>query len=203
MTEHELKTLQYYDRQAKEFQESVSSADMSEACDRFLKYFDRPVHILDLGCGTGRDSKYFINQGHSVVPADGSEEMCKIASKVTGAQARRLKFDELDYTEEFDGVWACASLLHVEREKLPEIISKINKALKIGGIFYMSFKYGKNSEERNGRYFTDMTEADVPFLCKEENGFKVLECYITEDVRPKRNNEKWLNIIAKKEGERN
>lgn len=198
MTEHEIKTLQYYDSQAKVFQKSVSSADMSEACERFLKHFDGPVHILDLGCGTGRDSKYFINQGHSVVLVDGSKEMCKVASEVTGVQARLLKFDELDYTEEFDGIWACASLLHAEREKLPEIISKINNALKVGGIFYMSFKYGENSEERNGRHFTDMTEKDVSFLCNEENGFFVLENYITADVRPGRSNEKWLNVIAEK-----
>ena len=124
--------------------------------------------------------------------------MCRIATEVSGVTARQIRFEDLDYTNTFDGVWACASLLHAEREKLPGIICKINDALKPGGILYMSFKYGESSEERNGRFFTDMTENDLPFLCNADNGFEIIEYYISTDVRPERSNEKWLNIIAKK-----
>lgn len=88
--------------------------------------------------------------------------------------------------------------MHVERDKLPEILSKINEALKPNGMLYMSFKYGKTSEERNGRFFTDMTEDDLPFLCNENNGFEVRAYYISSDARPERSNERWLNIIAQK-----
>lgn len=184
--------------QNREFQESILTANMNEACDRFLSYFSRTAYILDLGCGTGRDSRYFRDCGYSVLPVDASKEMCKIASEVSGVTARLLKFEDLDYNEEFDGVWACASLLHAEREKLPEILCRINKALKPKGILYMSFKYGKCSEERNGRFFTDMTEDDIPFLCNDNSSFEVLEHYISSDVRQERINEHWLNIIAQK-----
>ncbi len=198
MSEREERTIDYYNSNAREFQESISTANMNEACDHFLSYFSRPAYILDLGCGTGRDSCYFRSCGHSVLPVDASKEMCKIASEVSGTTARLLRFDDLDYIEEFDGIWACASLLHVERDKIPEILSKVYEALKPDGILYMSFKYGKASEERNGRFFTDMTEEDIPFLCNEKNGFKVKECYISSDARPERSTERWLNIIAKK-----
>lgn len=198
MSEREERTIDYYNLNALEFQESISKANMNEACDRFLSYFSRPAYILDLGCGTGRDSRYFRNCGHSVLPVDASKEMCKIASDVSGVTARLLKFEDLYYIEEFDGIWACASLLHVEREKLPEILCRINKALKPKGILYMSFKYGKASEERNGRFFTDMTEDNIPFLCNDNSSFKVLEYYISSDVRPERGDECWLNIIAQK-----
>ena len=198
MSEREDKTISYYNTKAADFQKSISTANMNDACDRFLSYFTGPAYILDLGCGTGRDSKYFISQGHSALPADASEEMCRIATAVSGVTARQIRFEDLDYTNTFDGVWACASLLHAEREKLPGIICKINDALKPGGILYMSFKYGVSSEERNGRFFTDMTENALPFLCNADNGFKIIEYYISTDVRPERSSEKWLNIIAKK-----
>lgn len=171
---------------------------MNDSCDRFVSYLNEHAYILDLGCGTGRDSLYFINHGFQVLPADASKEMCRIATEISGVQAKLLGFENLDYAEEFDGVWACASLLHLERNKLPGVLLKIDKALKQNGILYMSFKYGKKSEERNGRFFTDMTEEDIPFLCTEENNLKVLVWYISEDVRPERKGERWLNIIAKK-----
>lgn len=198
MSEREERTIDYYNSNASEFQESIRTANMKEACDRFLSYFTKAAYILDLGCGTGRDSRYFRRCGHSVLPVDASKEMCKIASEVSGTTARLLRFEDLDYSEEFDGIWACASLLHVERDRLPVILSKVNEALKPNGILYMSFKYGKASEERNGRFFTDMTEDDIPFLCNKNNGFEIVEYYISSDVRPERINECWLNIIAKK-----
>lgn len=198
MSEREERTIDYYNSRALDFQKSINTANMCEACDHFLSYLPKQAYILDLGCGTGRDSLYFKESGHLVLPADASEEMCKIATKNTGVTARLIKFEELDYYAKFDGVWACASLLHSERDKLPEILRKINKALKPKGILYMSFKYGNKSEERNGRFFTDMNEADIPFLCNEKNGFVLIEHYITSDVRQERYNERWLNLIVKK-----
>ncbi len=203
MSEREDKTISYYNEHAADFQNSVSTANMNSMCDRFLSYLSKPAHILDLGCGTGRDSLYFLDHGYTVLPMDASEAMCKIASKITGLTVRQLRFENLDYTDEFDGVWACASLLHVEREKLPAILRKINKALKPGGILYMSFKYGETTRKKEGRLFTDMTEKDLFFLCNESNGFELEDYYITADVRLERSDEKWLNIIAKKMNDNN
>ena len=96
MSEREDKTISYYNTKAADFQKSISTANMNDACDRFLSYFTGPAYILDLGCGTGRDSKYFISQGHSALPADASEEMCSIATAVSGVTARQIRFEDLD-----------------------------------------------------------------------------------------------------------
>lgn len=198
MNEFERKTINFYNDNADSFQESIKSAIMTESCNRFLSYLPKQASILDLGCGTGRDSLYFKNLGYSVLPLDASEKMCEIATSTTGIKAIKKTFEELCFKEQFDGIWACASLLHVSRGSLPQILCRINKSLTPKGILYMSFKYGNSSYEKNGRFFTDLTEDDIPLLCNENNGFEILEYYISQDVRPERSKEKWLNIIARK-----
>lgn len=195
MTGKEAQTISYYDHNAEVFTNSSINANMTPTCDEFLGYLQPNSHILDLGCGTGRDSRYFIAHGHSALPVDGSAEMCRIATEVSGVAAKQMLFQELNFTEEFDGVWACASLLHAERNQLPTILQKISVALKDGGILYMSFKYGTGDKERSGRFFSDMTEDDIPFLC---DGYKVIRTFITEDVRADHKDERWLNIFVKK-----
>ena len=199
MNECENKTIDYYNTHAKEFQQSVQDANMTEMCDRFLEHLAVSSSILDLGCGTGRDSIYFISRGHIVTPVDASAEMCKIAEENTGVRVRQLRFENLDYFEAFDGIWACASLLHVDRENIPIVLKKINRSLKKNGVLYMSYKYGSRSEERNGRFFTDMNEEDIPFLCSKETRLEIMEYSITEDVRPDRKGDRWLNLFVKKE----
>lgn len=191
-------TIDYYDKHADEFNLASVNANMNSICDRFLSYLQPSASILDLGCGSGRDSLYFINKGFSVLPVDGSMEMCTLATKISGVTAMQLMFEDIDFVREFDGVWACASLLHVSKEQLPSILRKINTALKPSGILYMSFKYGEGEEERHGRYFSDMTESDLPFLCNDSTGFCVDFYDVTEDVRQDHKGERWLNIIAKK-----
>ena len=198
MTDYSLETIQYYDSHAQEFLASISTANMSAACDQFISFLKPKARIMDLGCGTGRDSLYFASKGCFVLPVDASAEMCRITTENTKLQAQQIRFEELEYVEEFDGVWACASLLHASRESLPEIMSRINSALKLGGILYFSFKYGTGSAMKNGRYFTNMTEADLPWLCNERNGFKVEHVCVSNDVRPERSEEKWLNVFARK-----
>ena len=191
-------TLRYYDQNATAFTASSIKANMSAVCERFLGLLPAGAYILDLGCGTGRDSRYFVDRGYRALPVDGSAEMCRIATETAGVQAVQKRFEELDFESEFDGVWACASLLHASREQLPVIMKKVNRALKPSGVAYLSFKYGVNAEIRNGRFFTDMKEEDISFLCNSETGFDVEEFFITEDVRPDRPGERWLNIYARK-----
>ena len=152
-------TIDYYNQKADEFFESTVNADMGAQYSLFEKYLYKGSRILDCGCGSGRDSKHFIEKGFDVCAIDGSEELCKRASELTGLEVQNILFQNINFTDEFDGVWACASLLHVAREELPAVMAKIKTALVSKGIMYVSFKYGDFSGKRNGRFFTDMTRS--------------------------------------------
>lgn len=189
--------VEYYNQNAKEFFENTIDADMSLWRDKFVSLLPAGGRVLDAGCGSGRDSKAFIKQGYSVVAFDASREMCKKASELIGQEVWQIKFDEMSFDDEFDGVWACASLLHVNDKDLSEIFKKIHKALKENGILYASFKYGEGKRERGERSFIDFTEESIkPILIM--SGFEVIESGITSDIRPGRENEKWTNVIVKK-----
>ena len=98
----------------------------------------------------------------------------------------------------YNGIWACSSILHLNKTDLKQVIGNIRDALLPSGIFYTSFKYGNFESVRNGRYFTDLTEASFAELINEVSGFEIIEEWITSDVRPGREEEKWLNVILKK-----
>lgn len=170
---------------------------MSEPCDRFLKHVAPSGKILDLGCGSGRDSVYFMEHGYDVCAVDGSEELCRIASENTGLHVRQMLFQELDYHDEFDGVWACASLLHVPGNDLPGILAKVHECLKDGGAFYTCFKYGDREEIRDGKHYTDMTEERLELLL-HESGFEILELYVSGDSLGDRPELRWINVIGLK-----
>ena len=192
------KTLDYYDRIAEDFAADTRDADVGELHALFLSHLPAGARILDLGCGSGRDSRLFRDKGYEVVAVDGSREFCKIASALIGQEVLCRTFEELDFEEDFDGVWACASILHVPSERLPGVIARISRALKVGGFFYASFKYGVFEGERNGRYFTDLNEAGFAALIAASPEFEIIETRVTSDVRPGRAEEKWLNVVVRK-----
>jgi SAM-dependent methyltransferase len=191
-------TINYYDKNAIDFFGSTVSVDFSSNQNKFLSYLEPNMMILDLGCGSGRDTKYFIDKGLRVEAIDGSEELCKLASEFTGIQVKNMMFDQIEDIDKYDGVWACSSILHLPYEELKKVFYKISNALKNKGVFYTSFKYGDFEGIRNGRYFTDMTQEKMNKLLEETNVFVTEQCWITSDVRPGRDEEKWLNIIMRK-----
>lgn len=194
----ENKTIDYYNHNAEEFCQSTVDADMSVCYQMFEKYLQSGAKILDLGCGSGRDSKYFLNKGYDVTAIDGSEEICKYASKYLQRPVQCVRFNEMKFQGEFDGVWACASLLHVEVDKLADVMKRVWDSLKEDGILYASFKYGTEEREKDGRYFVDLDEVKVRELLEKDGMFQVLECCVTGDVREGRNSEKWMNVVGKK-----
>lgn len=193
----EIRTLDFYNKNAKEYARKTFKTDMSEPCDRFLKHVASSGKILDLGCGSGRDSVYFMKRGYDVCAVDGSEEICRIASENTGLKVKQMLFQDLDYHEEFDGVWACASLLHLPGNDLPAVLAKVYESLKGGGIFYTCFKYGDREEVRDGKYYTDMTEERIELLL-HESGFELLELYESGDSLGDRPELRWINVIGLK-----
>ena len=192
-------TLDYYNKNAKKFISGTISVDFGTIQNRFLDKLHPGAKILDYGCGSGRDTKYFLEQGCKVTAIDGSQKLCKLASEYTGIQVKHMLFQDLDEKEAYDGIWACSSILHVPANELQDIIKKMANALRAHGIIYTSFKYGTFEGERNGRYFTDMTEETFAKLIQDMAELEIEEQWITSDVRPGRGEEKWLNLILRKE----
>lgn len=191
-------TLTYYNQNAHSFAASTVSVDFTATQARFTARLPQGGSILDFGCGSGRDTKHFLSQGFQVTATDGSEELCKLASQHTGIPVKQMLFQELDAVEQYDGIWACSSILHLPQEELISVLEKMATALKPQGIIYTSFKYGDFAGERNGRYFTDMTETSFAALMQNITSLETEEQWITSDVRPGRGEEKWLNVILRK-----
>ena len=188
-------TIEYYNKNHREFTSNTLDVSFSDIQDRFLRLLPENALILDFGCGTGRDSRCFLKKGYRVEACDGSEEMVKTAERVAGIPVRQMLFSELCEQERYDGIFACASILHVPYAELPDIFLRMERAAKPGGILYVSFKYGQFEGIRNGRLFTDMDEDRLGDILKMTEGLEILELWITGDVRPGREDERWLNVL--------
>ena len=129
---------------------------------------------------------------------DGCRELCEIAAKYAGISVKQMDFLELNEKEKYDGIWACSSVLHLPYEELKVVMVKIAEALKKNGVVYVSFKYGNFEGWRNGRYFTDMMEDGVRRLMEEIDGMSVEEMWVTADVREGRGDERWVNVVGRK-----
>ena len=192
------KTLEYYNENAKNFVENTVSVDFEKTQQKFTNLLKEGAYILDFGCGSGRDTRYFLEKGYKVDATDGSEELCNMAGELTGIKVKQMLFQELNEVKKYDGIWACSSILHLPKTELEVVLRKMLVALKENGIIYTSFKYGDFEGMRNGRYFTDFTLETFQELIKKIPGVSMEENWITGDVRPGRGEEKWLNLLLRK-----
>lgn len=191
-------TIDYYNINAEEFIRRTVNSEMSGCQKKFLELLKSGSRILDAGCGSGRDSKFFLEQGLKVDAIDASEKMCQAASEYIGQTVSCLSFEKLDVRERYDGIWACASLLHLEKEELPAILKKFYNALKPEGILYASFKYGTEEEWRLGRFFSDYQLGELEQIFLKDGLFQMVELFETEDEREDYKNKPWMNIIVRK-----
>ena len=191
-------TLDYYNKNSLDFVIATRDVNFEEIQNKFLSYIAHDGVILDFGCGSGRDTKYFLSKGYDVEAWDGSTELCKIASEFTQIDVQNKLFQDLSGHGLYDGIWACSSILHLPLNDLILVMKKIESALKNTGVLYTSFKYGDYSGERNGRYFTDMTEDRFDEILQHCPSLHIIEIWQTGDVRQERENEKWLNILLRK-----
>lgn len=192
------RTIEYYNNHAAEYCASTQYADMNACYGKFMKYLKAGGRILDAGCGSGRDSRYFLDKGFQVTAFDASSEMCRYASAYIGQSVLCRTFEEMHCQREFDAIWACASLLHVSKQEMPFIIANCFAALKDNGIMYASFKYGAAERITDERFFNDYNEQEIDGLFQKIKGFEILECFITGNVRKERSSGKWLNVIVRK-----
>lgn len=192
------KTIQYYNKNAREFIDRTVDWDMSYCQKKFIALLNPGSFLLDAGCGSGRDSKFFLECGFRVQAMDASREMCALAEEYIGQPVECMRFDELQYHSQFDGIWACASLLHVEKNQLPDLLRQFYQALKPEGIMYASFKYGNAEEERLERFFSDYHLDEIEGIFMQDGLFELVEAFETEDVRPDYKKKPWINIIVRK-----
>lgn len=191
-------TIAYYEQNAKRFAKETVAVDFALTQNRFLDKLQPGGLILDFGCGAGRDTKCFLERGYRVEAVDGSVELCRLAQAYTGIKVRHMLFEDLAEINRYEGIWACASVLHLPEKELHDVLGKMVMALRKNGVIYLSFKYGTFAGERNGRFFTDMTEASFADFMGTVEGLLVEEQWVTSDVRPERGGEQWLNLILRK-----
>ncbi len=195
------KTIAYYNNHAQAFYDRTIHADLANNHQLFLKYLPEKAHILDAGCGVGRDAKYFLNHGYTVTAFDASEEMVKLATQETKLPVLLSTFEAMDFQEVFDGVWAEASLLHIPYHETRNVYQKIYQALKPGGVFHASYKCGTDYMPTEERDFWNMDKETIKPYFKDL--FKIIEISEEIDTRSKlapSQADKWLNFIVKKWG---
>jgi SAM-dependent methyltransferase len=187
----------YYDAHAAEFFGQTVAVDLSELRKSFTDLLPPGGSILDAGCGSGRDSKAFTEQGFRVTAFDASAAMVELAQQYTALPVDQLRFEDLTYEEAFDGIWACSSLLHVPITREHAVFGKLASALKPGGVLYASYKLGDGERVEGDRLFRDHTEATLrAFIARHPRLGKPI-CWETDDLRPGRA-DRWINCLVRR-----
>jgi 2-polyprenyl-3-methyl-5-hydroxy-6-metoxy-1,4-benzoquinol methylase len=198
-------TLDYYQTYAKDFFSQTINVDMQNVYQPFLEYLPKPhlsnqQKILDVGCGSGRDSVFFANQGFEVVAIDGSKSLIELAQQTdTRIDWQCLRFDEIakqSWQNQFTGIWACASLLHMPFDELSKILNDLLSCLRPTGILYASFKYGNGERKKEGRFFCDMNEHGWQLIGEQLDSAKALKLWQTVDNRMDKR-DIWWNVLLK------
>jgi SAM-dependent methyltransferase len=191
-------TIDYYERNAEAFERDTARLDMEHLYQPFLDLLPPGGRILDAGCGPGRDSKAFFDRGYEVLSFDASPGMVELASRRTGGPSILLRFEEVEFADEFDGIWASASLLHVPRAQLDDAFRRLLRAAKDRGVIYASFKCGTGERVKEGRLFSDFTEDTLAEFVGQFPGVEILRLWQTMDMRPGRSDDVWVNVLARK-----
>ena len=191
-------TIDYYNKYSEKFYKNTVHIDLSELYPKFLRHIPDNGTILDVGCGSGRDSLYFLEKGYIVTSVDASEEMVRLSSELTGQKTQYLRMQDIEFKNEFNGIWACASLLHIDEGSTEDVLSNLGKALKTDGCLYASYKYGNGIQTKGDRLFNNYDESTFEGVVDNVIELEIENYWITKDLRPDRIDEKWLNVILKK-----
>jgi 2-polyprenyl-3-methyl-5-hydroxy-6-metoxy-1,4-benzoquinol methylase len=191
-------TIAFYDTHADSVAQKLLLAAPTDEYARFLALIPAGAHICDAGCGIGRDSKYFIEHGYTVTAFDGSAELAQRASQYIGQPVLHLLFEELTFHEQFNAIWASATLLHIPAASLPDVLQRLENALKPGGILYASFVYGHGETLRGpGLLFNDQDEQAIREVLSASS-LTIIQTWQSADAPPARDDRVWINILVKK-----
>ncbi|MGL5979235.1 MAG: class I SAM-dependent methyltransferase [Erysipelotrichaceae bacterium] len=188
----------YYDKHAQAYYEKSKDTDLSPIWDRFTALLESNATILDAGCGVGRDSKHFLDLGYEVDAFDSSKAMVEYAGSMTGIKVQHTSFQDFQAVKKYDGIWACASLLHVPREELTAVVSKLSSILKDGGIFYASFKESESDFTDGERLFTGFTMEALQRLLVGIEDLEIIDSWRSGDALANRESVVWLNVLCRK-----
>lgn len=194
----EVANLAYYEANAEKYAKQTCHADLSHLYAAFLSLLPRNARILDVGCGGGRDLRAFHERGFDVFGVDPSSALVEIAREYSGAEVAVAKVEALEFEEKFDGVWACASLLHLPKAELPEALRRIHRSLIAGGVFFLSVQAGRGEEfSEDGRFYARYEEPEIRSAI-QEIGFDTLNTWTTSDALSGRAKISWINLLARK-----
>lgn len=188
-------TSEYYETWAEEYAARTNHLAMDALYAPFLERMPARGSILDAGCGPGRDAQEFLKRGYEVTACDASARMVELARQKTGIQVAQLRFQDFSFVDQFDGIWACASLLHVPSEELDDVLERLTHALKPAGTLFASFKLGNGERKEDGRRFLDFTEETLRQRLMGIHGLTVMRIWTTPDEQG-RANVRWVNGLA-------
>lgn len=191
-------TAAYYAANADRFAAESVALDATDLYEPFLALVPPGGLILDAGCGSGRDALAFRRLGYAVTAFDASPELARLAAEHTHLPVEVLRFQDMAFDGEFDGVWACSSLLHVPRAEMPDVLTRVARALRPGGVCFMSFKLGDGEAVRDGRFFNDYTETSLVEEVRRAADLEPVRTWLSADRRPGRENQTWVNLIARR-----
>lgn len=193
-------TKAFYEQNASQYAQQTSSIDMSPLYARFERYIPASATILDAGSGSGRDTKYFADQGYHVTAFDYSPKLASISTAFTGISTKVRRFEEVDEVAMYDGIWACASLLHLPLSSLSDAFRRLSRALKPGGVLYASFRKGDGERcHSDGRCYTDFSEAGISRLFSGKPEFQLVDLWTSHGEGSFEGAGEWLNIIARRD----
>jgi len=194
------KTIKFYDKYAKQYSDSTSLILLQYQLNQFISFL-QGKKVLDVGCGAGRDTAYFMEEKLDVIGIDAAEGMIKEAKKrVKKGKFKVMNFLELKFKDKsFDGIWCCAALFHLRKKDAGKAIKEFHKVLKDNGAIYITVKEGEGEKvldskyiAKEPRFYSFYKQAELEALL-EKNGFEILTAYPEET-----DNTVWLNVFARK-----
>jgi len=191
-------SVKYYDDHGERFVGETFDIDMSSVYQSFLELIPEGGRILDAGCGSGRDALAFSRLGFQVEAFDASRRCAELARELTGLQIQQQRFEEINFDNEFDGIWACASLIHVHRDELEDVLARFHRALRSRGVAYVSFKGGREDTQEGARSFTNFSVSGFRAWVTGLPGWTFFNAWLSEDLRPDRRAELWINGLIRK-----
>lgn len=187
----------YYESNAEHYAAETIYADMSEQYQSVLPLLKKGAKILDVGSGSGRDACYFQKQGYQVTALEPSKNLGREIRKVFSGEIVCSDIQSYQTTERYDGIWACASLIHLQEEEILCFFKKIDMYLNDNGIVYVSGKSGiSTGEVADGRFFLEFTEQLVEKILTVNKQLQLEQLWYTEDVSGRRGF-RWLNVVLR------
>ncbi len=195
---NQLKTYLFYSKNTDSYISETLDIELTNALDVFTENLQGNATLLDIGCGSGRDTLYFKSQGYHVVATDMVSDMAEAASKKIFQKVLVRSCFNLGFVNEFDGIWASACLLHCPKSEFMSALLSIASALKRGGIAYISLKQGKGEAlDSLGRFFSYFTEKELIYFFDEIEELSIFNLWLDES-NFRNTKQVWINLLVRK-----